>query len=436
MNANPLSDNTLSLVEIDCRELILGMYVSDLDCNWSDTPFPLGGFHVRTAEDIQVLLKYCQRIVIDLNKGAAPRQRRKHQLTILSSARKSAPPANKLKIDRGRYEVSHSVKQLIDRAWEKYSSLKAGFSRVCHGVRQGEGIKLHYLSTSGSELVKVIIANPETVIWLLNTDPEEPRPTDYCVRAALWATILARQVGMSQEHLETVFLGTLLSDIGLQMLPERLVMKTGHFRRKECLAYRKHVAFSANLIGLHPELNDAVKAVAENHHERNDGLGFPRGIKGELIPVHARIAHIAYSFERLLRNNSSRGRRVPMAKALSRLYKQRGLKFSEQLVVEFIHALGMYPAGTLVNLTSGEVAIVLEQNEQARMQPRVAILVNSQGEELTKPDIVNLACESGGQSNMPSIISESAQPGGPNPRDFTFSFWGKKLALGSFSLRL
>lgn len=87
-----------NLLSLSSAELLLGMYVCELDCAWSKTPFPMGGFHLKNAEDIEVLAKHCKHVVIDTNKGAQPRRTRENQLTILSSARRSALASTSLRL--------------------------------------------------------------------------------------------------------------------------------------------------------------------------------------------------------------------------------------------------------------------------------------------------------------------------------------------------
>jgi response regulator RpfG family c-di-GMP phosphodiesterase len=90
-------------------------------------------------------------------------------------------------------------------------------------------------------LIESALANPQTLIWCLNTDPLPISSSAYCVRAAVWATLLARQIGLVKSDINALFLGTLLADVGLYSLPQRLVETRGNFRKKEFAAYKKHV---------------------------------------------------------------------------------------------------------------------------------------------------------------------------------------------------
>lgn len=442
-SSNPERYTADNLLRLSCSELLLGMFVFELDCAWSKTPFAMGGFHLKNVEDIEILSKHCKHVIIDINKGVQPRKGRLNQLTILSSARRAAPESSSLKVNRDAYPVTRSVKQQIDRAQQLHVTLKADFAEQALAVRNGKEMDLALLEKSIAGIIESVVANPQTHIWLLNTDPADRADTDYCVRATIWALVLARQVGLSLREIAILGIGTLLADIGMQLLPERLVNKRGPFRKKEFLAYRKHIDFGVELISQYPEIDDRVAMIIKCHHERQDGLGFPRMLRGKQIPPLARFANLAYCFERLLRSNGE-GPAMPPSRALTKLYKQRALKFPEQLVVELIHVMGTYPIGCLVALSTGEVGLVLEQNFQEKLSPKIAVLTDASKTILESPVVVDLANQ--GRSKLDrSIVScfksgNSAKRlgagGDLDPRNYSLSFFGRRLGIGPFSVRI
>lgn len=438
--------NSGTLMRVACSELLLGMYVSEVDCSWSALPFPVGGFHLKTVEDIETLGRYCKFVSIDSNKGTVPRQARLNQLTVLSSARSAVPALTSLNIKRDTYPVLYSVKQRIEKSYRLYSRLKKEFSVQTQGLSVAKELDFASLEEFIDGLIEEIVGNPQTLIWVLNTDPDKQQPGDYCVRAAIWATILARQVGMAKKEMQLLFMGTLLADIGMQALPERLVQKRGSFRKKELLAYKKHVELGLQIVAGYPQLDSKISSIIRCHHERQDGLGFPRGLKGEQIPSLAQFANLAYCYERLLKLN---GEAVPVspASALSRLYKQRALKFPEQLVVELIRVMGVYPLGSLVELSSGEVALVLEQIPEHKLLPKVALLTDKYKCVVEKNKIVKLGDGENSQRNFiqnRSIIGSFPNTDSPEnarleaklkPSDYAFSFCGKRNAFSLMGLR-
>lgn len=426
------------LHELNTNELLKGMYISNIDCAWSKTPFDMGGFHIRSTGDIEILKKYCNFVIIDMNKGVKPRQQRVDNLTILSSARKAVKAPVAIKVDREIYSVTHTIKKQIDKSLLHYEQLIKHLTEFGDQLRGGDVPLLNYLNHYVELMTDNILANPQTLIWLLNTDSSRSGQAVYSVRAAIWAAILGRETGLGKRDIQVLFLGTLLADAGMNFLPERLINMTGPFRKKEFRAYQRHVQLGMDLLNKYPELDGRIASIVRCHHERHDGRGFPRGLKSEQVPLFARYASLAFCFERLLRRQST-AESVSPVKAMAKLYKQRVLKFPEELAVEFIRILGTYPIGSLVELSNGEIAIVLEQTEGEKLAPKVALLSNHQKVKLGKPKQINLSSDKSKQEGLfikSAVTARVAKSVGVDAADYTFAFYGLKVALGPLSLRL
>ena len=309
------------IVKLDCADLIPGMYVCELDRAWLDTPFQIDGFHLKTVEDIQLVLKVCRFVYIDTNRGAKPQKMKRNQLSILSSARKAATVSASVKVERDTYPITHSIKQQLGKARKAYDRLKLELDAQALAIRERTGktrsavvaegesqnLNIAMLDRQLLHLIDTIVANPQALIWILNTESVASiakQQANYCVRAAIWASILGRQLGMSMNDMKVLFQGTLLADIGMNLLPQRLVSKRGPFRRKEFLVYIKHVELGLEILSGQTALDTRVAGIVRCHHERHEGLGFPGGVRGKQIPALARIANLAYRYERLLRIHS------------------------------------------------------------------------------------------------------------------------------------
>ncbi|MFT6094470.1 MAG: HD-GYP domain-containing protein (c-di-GMP phosphodiesterase class II) [Pseudohongiellaceae bacterium] len=421
-----------SFVEIKTGDLLIGMFVYELDCSWAKTPFSPSGFHLKTADDIQMLTKFCKSVYIDISRGAQPARLKPNNLTKLSSARKASPTSTTIKVDRNYYLIKSSLKRQLDLTDKHYQQLLQDFDQLTQKIRAREKLDFQSLETSITGLIDSALANPQTLVWCLNTDLLAISSTAYCVRAAIWATLLARQIGLVRSEIESLFLGTLLADVGLHLTHQGLTERRGSFRKEEFTVYKKHVQLGVELLTQYPDIDQRVVSIARCHHERNDGLGFPKGLRGQQIPSLARFASLAYCFERIL-GSLCADRNTSPAKAIARLYRQRDLKFPEQLVVEFIHLMGMYPIGTLVELNTGEIAIVLEQHEEEKLSPKIAVLTSVSQEKLEKPKVIVLGAVGESRTVLSSLGPVQREI---RTRDYRFSFVGKWLGFRPFGLRL
>lgn len=420
-------------IKVHVRDLVLGMFVIELDRPWRDTPFPINGFHLRKFDQVQTLRSLCETVYIDPAKGASPRRKEPTKLTILSSARKRAPESLSLKICPDTYPRTRAVKQEIDNAARLYGQLDACLSQAIVNAREHRQLSVEEMYTLGRETLACVIRNPDGFIWYLNTSEQGDCLLKHSIRAAIWATVFGCHVGLPKSDIETLFVGTLLADIGMAKFSPQFVAKSGPFTRREYEHYQKHVGVGVDLLRIQEDVDPQVVSIVRAHHERHDGRGFPRRQRGEQIPMPARIANLAYSYERLLKRTSQAD--LAPAMAISRLYKQRKIKFADQLVYEFIKALGMFPAGSVVELATGEIGIVTEQNANQRLTPKITVVTTARKQLKTHFQQIN----EGEQKDQELVksITRSLKRGSYDidPARFTDRLFGKRFGIGKLGLR-
>lgn len=435
MNQLNSDTNNRSLwIKVQCRDLVLGMFVIELDRPWKDTPFPINGFHLRKFDQIQSLRLLCNYVYIDPKRGAISGKKKVSELTILSSARERAPASMIIKVQNDAYPRTRSVKQEIDKAARLYGLLNTKINEAIVNAREHRKLGVKELYKLANEIIDSVIRNPDAFIWYLNTSEQGDCILNHSIRASIWATIFGCHIGLGRDDIEALFVGTVLADIGMAKYPPEFVSKSGPFSRKGYLAYRKHVGIGVDILGAEENIDHRIISIIRSHHERHDGLGFPRKLSGDEIPSLARIANLAYSYEQLLKR-SSKGDQSPAA-AISRLYKQRKLKFAEQLVFEFIKVLGMFPAGSVVELENGSVGIVTEQNPKQRLTPKIVVVTTSRKRFLKKFVVINENAKMDPDSNNGIIRSLKKGSYKIDPATLTPRIFGKRIGLGKLGLRI
>lgn len=138
-----------------------------------------------------------------------------------------------------------------------------------------------------------------------------------------------------------------------------------------------------------------------HHHERFDGSGYPDGLKEDMIPTFARIAAIVDTYDAVT-SKREYAEAISPPDAIKLLYKSRDVDFQAELVEAFIQAVGIYPAGTLVELSSGEVAVVVAEYRARRLRPKVMVLLDNDKNKLKKSVIVDL-CEASQNDDAPAL---------------------------------
>ena len=407
-------------VHIKVEDLTVGMFVSRLDRPWSQTPFSLQGFYIRTGEDIQKLKAYCSTVYIDVSKGRGhldaglvapdpvqrPAQAVRSGLSVApldSAARRRAegqPPAA-IEIQQDVYSTAVPLRMEAIRAEKIISLLKGQLTLATRQIAKGRPLDYPALTRCSEDMVDSVLRCPDAMTWLLRLRRTDRHSHGHSLRCALWAVQYARFVGMPKSEIIVLCLGTLLKDVGKTRLPRELLHKPRRSPEEEH-EYRQFVAYGVELLRATNTIEPQVIAVVRYHCERMDGSGFPEGEAGNRIPLLARIAGIASVYD-AISNPREALEPVAPSRAVSLLYGMRGNAFQEDLVVSFIQSVGLYPSGTLVELNTGDLGVVLDQNPGSRLAPRVAVL--SRWEESLNGEAVIIDLKEQAQSRQLLIDS-------------------------------
>jgi HD-GYP domain-containing protein (c-di-GMP phosphodiesterase class II) len=261
-------------------------------------------------------------------------------------------------------------------------------------------------------MVDSVLRNPDAFTWLSRIRDRDEHTWGHSVRSSVWAVLFGRHIGLKREELQILATGVLLKDVGKIKIPAS-VLTIGKRNPAQEKLFRTFVDHSVNILRSIPELDRRVVKVVASHGERLDGSGFPNKLVGDKIPLLAKIAGLVTVYDEISNPRGTRETLSP-SKAIGWLYKVRNRLFQEQLVVEFIQAIGVYPTGTVVELSTGDVGVVVEQNFTRRLRPVVAIVRNALGETLEKMKILDMSTDAElklSKGESPITIKADIEPG-------------------------
>lgn len=364
------------LVKLPATNLEPGMFIAELDRPWLETPFELQGFVVRDADEIQYVSNYVDHVYIDAEyNGTRP------ALKLAVSAVEPKPI-----VRLALREEFKSAKIAFERAVEILDN-------VLHALRSGREGDLRAVQTALNPLIDGVFRSPEAVAALLRLKDSEEYRYRHGIAMAIWGVILGRQLGLSRPELETLALGCAMCDIGMTQLPPELLDQAENLTETQRRIIRAHPIMGADLVCKSPQMDIQILGIIENHHERVDGSGYPRGMQGAEIPLLARIAGMVDTYDAMITPRPYAKARTSNEATLE-LLDCSGHQFEETLVEQFVQAIGLFPTGTMVELNTGEVAIVVAQNATRRLKPEVVIVLNRAKDRLAIPKVLDLARQS------------------------------------------
>jgi putative nucleotidyltransferase with HDIG domain len=397
----------LQTLKIYTTDLEVGMYVSGLDRPWLETPFVVQGFRLESAEEIEKVQRFCRYVFIDTHKSY------QQESAILRKVRGSPTSVPIEQIFPGRplrpYRTTSQWKEESAQAWLVLDSLVDDVNKIFEHVSDGGGLNVVRLKKSVEPVVESMSRNPDACIWLARLKQHDKYAYQHSLSASIWAVALGRQLGLPRHDLRSLAIGCMLMDVGKLKVDADLLQAPRALTEEEADTMREHVSKGVEIVKASGIMNQDVLDIVAHHHERYDGSGYPQGLSGDQIPPFARIASIVDTYDAITSNRHHASAIAP-ADAVKLLYRSRNTEFQAELVEVFIQAVGIYPAGTIVELSSGEVGVVVSEYRTRRLRPKVIVVLDAGKNRLRDPKTIDLFALGEDDSAPPLDITQSLEP--------------------------
>jgi len=388
-------------------DLQFGMYVAELDRPWTDTPFLFQGLVVQTPEQLEVFKKYCKTVFVDPERSEVTSR--------LAQLSDTIPPRTKTVVElsrSGKFRWSELLPVDKEYANAEVSYVFANkVMRECAAtLRSGKILQADTLAGAVNAISESVIRNPDAMLLFSQLEEKDEYTQSHAVDSAIYMAAFARFLGMSRQDIVLLSHLGLLQDLGKVRLPDALIEKADRLSPTEFELVKKHVEYSAEILRATPRLPPGLAEYSQLHHERHDGSGYPRKLKGRDIGLIGSMAAIIDTFDALTARRPYAQPVSPSA-ALNMLYKWRGALFDTYLVEQFIRCIGIFPLGGIVELNGGEVGIVIAQNRAKRLQPRVVVMRDTAGDPLKPHKLLDLSHGVTAPDGQPYRIKRTLESG-------------------------
>ncbi len=378
--------------EVPVEFLEFGMYVAKLDRPWTETPFVYQGFVLKTEQQIEALKKYCKVVYVDPEKRQEVVAAKLLSLPP-GSTRQAIAEQSKEKV-RGSvvYKELATVEDELPRARTVFTQTNAIVHTMSRAVITGNALDGNRAKQAVNEITDSVVRNPDAMMLLVTMRDKAEETLNRSTQVSVYMTVFGRFLQLERERLEILGLIGLLQDVGMLKLPPGLPGRRADLAPEEDTVFKTHVDRSVEILSQTAGLPAELPSLASLHHERYDGSGYPRGLKGSAISQTGAIAGIVDTFD-MLTAPAPYGMQMPPSNALNVLFQNRGTQFHAALVEQFIQCVGAFPVGSVVELNSGEVGVVITQNLVKRLQPRVMVVQDASGNPIHPHKVLDLVNE-------------------------------------------
>jgi HD-GYP domain-containing protein (c-di-GMP phosphodiesterase class II) len=273
-----------------------------------------------------------------------------------------------------------------------FGELQAFIETVHRVARAGEGLRWATLESLVDRCVRSLRESAD-LFWIAN-NPVAPAGMDYLAfhqaRVCVLSLRIGAATGYDRPRLLTLGMAGALIDVGLWQLPDTALRRLDAPTGEDAALYRSHPRLSADMIRRWDPPNDRIAVIVLQHHEREQGQGFPQGLQADAIDNDAKILGLIDTYTGLTTPPTSRPRLRPH-EAIREIVKSRHDAFPSSLIKALLSEISVFPPGTMVKLNTEEIGRVIAVNRHHPLRPKVEVVSDSKGHRPTAPKIIDLS---------------------------------------------
>ncbi|RRV08442.1 HD-GYP domain-containing protein [Pseudomonas sp. v388] len=365
------------LKKILVSELTLGMHIHKFCRPFIDDPFWIEQVEV-VLRDASVLERIQQsdtvEVWIDTRRGKAPLE---------------AAPV--LSADSQDDTAPTSLEKEVERAREICGRAKQAVMTMFSEAKMGRAMNVQDVDLLVEEISNSILRHPHALISLSRLKTSDEYTYMHSVAVCALMVSLARRMGMPEDQIREAGVAGLMHDVGKMMIDPEILNKPGRLTHEEYDAMKYHPEAGLQLLDASLQANSMVRDVCLHHHEKVDGTGYPHGLAGDDISIFARMGAVCDVYDAVTSDRPYK-KGWGAAHSIREMASWKG-HFDPLVFQNFVKTVGIYPVGAMVRLESGRLAVVIEQNDQTLLLPKVKAFMSARTHKRFTPYVVDLADE-------------------------------------------
>lgn len=378
--------------KIRVPQLRVGMYVCDFNAGWLEHPFLTNSMALESDDQVaKVVEAGIREVYIDTARGLdvedAPTAEEARLATESALAQLAVTPAP---APRASLPPPSSLAEELSRVRNTFGETSRAVRCIMEDVRLGRQIEMEAVEPVVERITSSVLRNSNAMLTLRRLQQRYDYIYLHSLGVCAMLTSFAKYLGEDLGDIYQMALGGLLLDIGVMRLNPEILNKPGKLNGEEFRHVRSHVLLGADLLRQLQGIPTLALQILEQHHERQDGSGYPRGLSGDAISRVGRMAAIVDVYDAITSDRVYHPRLDP-ASAIRKLFDWSRFQFDSELTQAFIRSVGIYPVGTLVRLESGRLGIVTAQREKSLLQPVVRVIFDTKRNYYLPPTDVDLS---------------------------------------------
>lgn len=380
------------LVRVQTKDLKVGMFVHDVGRRWIGHPWPRKSKLITSENDIKQLKRYgIREVTVDLNRNRRPRTEAVEEIQEDGHETIEELPA----VENEPVELFEEPPELIPiedeipRAREVYFTALETAREFTIAARAGRQVNVAKVRENIEELIDSAFRNRDAALALLKLKFYDEYIFTHSLNVAVLAIGMGFHMNLTRADILNLGMGAMLHDLGKTGVPLAILNKKGRLTDEEYNTIKGHPLIGARLLEKHQEVPPQTIDLTRHHHERIDGSGYPDGLSGDELNSMLTITSLSDVYDALSSDRIYHKGLLPH-EALKTIFALRDKQFNRLWIERFVQCLGIYPAGTLIQLNSGEIGVVSSINRSMLLRPVIRPIFDRFGRRATDKDFLDL----------------------------------------------
>lgn len=377
------------LKKIATDQLCTGMYVHEFCGSWLDHPFWKKAFLLTEAAQLtQIRRSAIREVWIDTRRGCdvpaaaqAPVDDRASEGSPGPEAASTAPAAA---------PQACSLSDELQRAQSTLAEARGAMKLMLEDMRLGKALDTGGCLPLVHDITQSVKRNPGAIVSLARLKTSDDYTYMHSVAVCALMVMLARRMDLSEAHTREAGMAGLVHDVGKAVMPLDVLNKPGALTPEEYAIMKGHPEAGHRLLLEADGIGKGGLDVCLHHHEKFNGLGYPHGLEGEHIPLLARMGAVCDVYDAITSNRPYKSGWDPAHAVQKMAQWSRDGHFDDAIFQAFVKGVGIYPIGSLVRLSSGRLAVIIDQTASTLLTPQVKAVYVIETGKSCEPELIDL----------------------------------------------
>ncbi|ASO30001.1 HD family phosphohydrolase [Vibrio anguillarum] len=379
----------MASIKITVDRLQPGLHIK-LPVKWNEHPFLFNSFKIKSQEQIQ-LIKHLgiQHVYINPAQSDTQPLPVNTQPEAIEESSEMESEAEKLWEEKQkRIEKLNAYRRRVLNCEKEFERSLSRMRAVMNKIRNRPEDAIDETSILVEDIVDKLLSEDSVTLHLMNGKSEFEDIYFHSLNVSVIAMMIGKAKGYDAQKIKELAFAALFHDIGKIKVPTAIVRKKTTLTEPEQNYLKLHTKYGLDIASHIDSFPESAKRVIEQHHELNDGSGYPLGLKEAAIDELSQVITVANVFDNLCHPNIVAEQKIPYI-ALSYMYKHCNHLYSNENLNVLVKFMGVFPPGTVVQLSNNMVGLVISVNASHLLYPNV--LIYDPSVPRTQAPIIDLA---------------------------------------------